>query len=388
MHLDINAFFASCHQAANPTLANRPIVVCHNAVKGIVLSASYEARSAGIKSAMPIFQAFQLLPNLVMIKPKRGLYEFYSKQVMSTIKSYYPNIKLEQASIDECFLDITNIVSSTQTPLAIAKTLQKLLLQKLSLPCSIGISYNRFLAKMGSNLQKPLGISLLNQVNLKQSLWKLPIRAMHGIGKQTAPLLIRNHILTIGDLALYRDNFIVDENFKKHDILNWKLLAQGHSGDNVVSDNYAQPKSIGLQNTLLQPTGNYKELKKQLSILLQQLCSKAQVQHVASRTIQIELKYIRGNFLNVQTKIPFYTNEYSKLWNLFLDLFDKNWDNQPVLLMRLSFKNLRVNYWPSIEQRSLFDQELELSGPEVKALEIVHSINKQKLKKILRTAKK
>ncbi|MBN2223013.1 MAG: DNA polymerase IV, partial [Vallitaleaceae bacterium] len=172
-HIDMNSFFASCEQVVQPKLRDRAIIVGGDPERrsGIVLAASYEAKKRGVKTTMPIQQALRLCPEAVVVQSTYGLYSKMSKEVMAIFDQYTP-LK-EQASIDEAFLDMTGTEHLFGTPLEAAKRIQEQILQDLELPCSVGISTNKLLAKMASEMKKPLGITTLYPEEIREKLWPL-----------------------------------------------------------------------------------------------------------------------------------------------------------------------------------------------------------------------
>ncbi len=199
MHIDLNAFFATAETIKNPSLEGLPLVVAGTSRRGIVSTASYEARKYGIHSAMPTYQARQLCSNLIILP---GDYEYYQKlsnEFFEYIKTYSSII--EPASIDEGYVDISEQIAKVNDPMKYLKDIQNGLYEKTKLKCSIGIGPTKFLAKMASDIKKPMGITIIRRKDIQKILWPLPIKDMFGIGKKTYPRLEALGIYKIGDLA-------------------------------------------------------------------------------------------------------------------------------------------------------------------------------------------
>ena len=195
-HIDLNAFFASAEISQNPQLVGKPIVVCRESRRSIITTASYEARKYGIHSAMPLFQAKKLCPQLITVPPHFALYKTLSQEFFQIISTF--SKKLEVASIDECYVDMTEYIQEHHLqPYQVAQNIQKKVYNTLNLQCSIGIAPNKFLAKMASDMKKPMGITILTKRNFKEKLWHLPVGQMHGIGKKTVPKLEQHGIYTM-----------------------------------------------------------------------------------------------------------------------------------------------------------------------------------------------
>ena len=198
-HIDLNAFFVSAECILDPSLKGKPVAVCGQTRRSVVATASYEARKYGVHSAMPVSEARHLCPGLIMVEPHFQWYRSLSEEFMNIVYSITPEV--EQASIDECYADMTVPIQAYEKPLDLAWNLQRRILRELQLPCSIGIGPNMFLAKMGSDMKKPMGITVMRIREVPAKLWPLPIRDMRGIGERTLPYMEDLGIKTIGDLA-------------------------------------------------------------------------------------------------------------------------------------------------------------------------------------------
>jgi len=165
----MNAFFASVEMNENPKLKNLPVAVCGKVRRSVISSANYLARSLGINAAMPVYMAQKICHNLVLIDHHFSLYEKYSQQFIFIIKQHLSK-NVELASIDECYVDVSNIVNNKIEALKKAKMIQKIIYQKIGIGTSIGISNNKFLAKMASDIKKPMGITELYPDQIEKKL--------------------------------------------------------------------------------------------------------------------------------------------------------------------------------------------------------------------------
>ncbi|HZJ87415.1 MAG TPA: DNA polymerase IV, partial [Erysipelothrix sp.] len=257
-HIDINAFYASAHLTIEPELEGKPVVVCRDVQGSVVTTASYEARQYGIGSAMPLSQAKRLCDDLVVVELDFELYNDLSQSFVNIIKSYSKTV--EQASIDEVYVDVTDVIKTYDKPLDLAINIQKQLLDELKLPVSIGVGPNKFLAKMASDMDKPLGITVLRIREVETKLWPLAIDQMHGIGKKTVPRLKEIGVHTIGDL----NNVSFD---KVKLILGNRTqvfidYANGLGSAKLNTD--ASAKSIGQSQTFSKAIFDYDELKEKI----------------------------------------------------------------------------------------------------------------------------
>lgn len=253
-HVDMNAYFASVAINQNPSLKGKPLVVAKNRSDAVITTASYEARVYGIHSAMPLSIALTKCPQLEIVEPDFELYTSISKQFIDYLKTY--SQILEVLSIDECFLDVTEKIKGYSRPLDLADEIQQGLLKRFNLSCSIGVAPNRFLAKMASNMRKPMGITVLRMREVKRKLWPLPIEQFHGIGKVTQEKLKAVGVLKIGDLLTIDKNKLIPIlNNQTDSIL---LKAQGIDSAEINMDE--EIKSISASNSLVRGVNDYQEL--------------------------------------------------------------------------------------------------------------------------------
>ena len=190
LHIDLNSYFASAEILKNSALEGQPVVVAGLHRRSVVSTArSYEARKYGVHSAMPLHMAMEKCPNLVVVQGDYGWYEELSNRFFKYLRRF--SSLIEPASIDECYMDVTDVIKDYKRPLDLAWQIQKSVQKDLKLPCSIGVAPNKFLAKMASDMRTPMGITILRKQEVPKKLWPLPISDMWGIGKKTVPLLIK-----------------------------------------------------------------------------------------------------------------------------------------------------------------------------------------------------
>lgn len=349
-HIDINAFFASAEISKHPELAVKPLVVCGKSSRSIITTASYEARAFGIHSAMPLFQAQRLCKDLIVRPVDFELYRNLSNQFFEIIGEYSET--LEVASIDECFVDMTEYVkNNNQSPEIIAKEIQIEVKEKLKLGISIGISPNKFLAKMASDMKKPNGITILTKSNFKEILWPLPIKDMYGIGKKTQPKLIESGIETIRDIA----------NYDNYDKLRWIVgnnaiilhrLANGIDHSKVkISRN--QLKSVGNSTTLSYDTNDDMIINQTLYDLSKQVSKRMQNRDLLGNTISITIKYTRFKSVTRQTVLPKSINNFEVILATSKSLFENNYNGNPLRLLGVSVTNI-IHKSDYKEQLNLF----------------------------------
>ncbi len=255
LHIDMDAFFASVEQRDNPNLKYKPVIISGNSKRSVVATASYEARRFGIGSAMPVFQAKQLCDHLEIVPGNREKYQAESKKIMEIISHFSPLI--EQVSIDEAYLDITGCERLFGSFKDIALSIKNQIFQQLDLTCSIGMSPIKFLSKIASDLNKPDGLTIIEQSDVKNFIFSLPIQKVPGIGKSSMNNMQLLQIKTLGDVQKYSLP-ILTQKFGK---MGQRLLELSNGIDKSrVEINYIR-KSISSETTLLKDINNFKKAK-------------------------------------------------------------------------------------------------------------------------------
>ena len=371
LHIDMNSFYASVEQKYDPTLKGKPVAVAGNPKerRGIIITCSYEARAFGVKTTMTIGEAKKLCPNLIIIPPNFERYRESSQAFFSLLREY--SELLEPVSIDEGYLDITS-ASQTRHPMEIVNEIQHRIFTELSLPCSIGVAPNKFLAKTASDLKKPMGITVLRKRDVPHVLWEKDVITMHGVGKKTAQKLYEQGIRTIGELA-------------KADPFQMKLLfgingerlvkkANGEDDRKVDPDSIYDTKSVGNSTTLPRDEAEYYVLKNTLEMLCEKVANRLAAKYLAGSTV---ILYIRDHKWHNMTRSKSIRNPISKkdeifeiAWKLFLD----HWDETPVRLLGVTVSNV-VDQKDITEQLNLFNfQQYEKEEP---ILKVMQKIEKQ-----------
>ena len=368
-HIDLNAFFASCEIAEDPNLKNIPIGIGGSSDRGVLTTANYEARKYGIKSGMSGVEARRLCPKLLILPVNFDLYNKYSNIFFNLLHEYTDLI--EKGSIDEGYLDMTDDCSEVH-PLEIAKEIQERLLNEHKLPVSIGVAPNMFLAKMASDMKKPLGITVLRKRDLKEKLWPLPIEDMFGIGKKTYPNLKLIGINTIGDLVNYKDlrklNLVLG-NRTDH----FLDLAKGYDKRIVTPDRYVDMKSIGTSSTYLSDIYEYQKALTNLSKLTQKVTNRLIEDESVSKTISIQVRYNDFSQINRSFTLDFYTDNFYEIYKVVERLFDENPSDLPIRLLGVSLSNL-IPTENNVKQINIFDVPKETTKEET-VLRLINTIN-------------
>ncbi|MDE8563758.1 DNA polymerase IV [Anoxybacillus rupiensis] len=353
-HVDCNSFFASCEIARQPSLKEKAVVVAGDPKerKGIVLAANYVAKQRyGIYTTMTLWEARKKCPELVVLSPDFSFYRKMSQEVFRFLASF--SSVLEPASIDEGYLDMT-ACDWPRPPLEIAERIQKGLLQTLQIPVSIGIAPNKFLAKMASEMKKPLGITVLRKREVPVRLWPLPVQAMHGIGERTAQRLNHMGIFTIGELAK-AEMPLLQQSFGVNGI-RLKERANGIDDRPVDPEARTKGKSVGNSTTLSQDVTEERVLFDVLRRLAQLVSQRMKQKGVVSATVQIMVRY--RDFQTITRsktwECPF--QEADEIFQYAAYLFKKHWNGSAVRLLRVTALDV-FDQKEAVKQLDLFHFE-------------------------------
>lgn len=366
-HIDLNAFFASCEELLDPSLKGKPLVVGGKSRRSVISTANYEARKYGIHSAMPMQQAEKLCKDLVIVNGHYAFYSDMSHQFMQIIHSYTDLV--EKASIDECYADMTDVICRYPKPLDVAFEIQRRVLEETGLRCSIGIGPNMFLAKMASDMKKPMGITVLRIRDVPEKMWPLPIKEMQGIGKRTVPLMEDLNIHTIKDLATYQDLNALKPVLGKN-IESMIKRANGYDDRTLMTD--YDSKSMGISETLLEDVTDYDGLRGLIRTLCRRLSKRLKEAHKAGYHVSMRICYYDFRNANKSKKLsaPIWTSD--DLFVQAMILFDSSYEEEEaVRLIGVSVSDFAGEDFLA-KQVSLFDAPEEESTSE-----ILHDLNHQ-----------
>ncbi|MGB4042288.1 MAG: DNA polymerase IV [Thermacetogeniaceae bacterium] len=356
---DMNSFFASVHQALDPELQGKAVIVAGDPEKrhGIVLAASFEAKKRGIKTGMGVWEARQRCPEGIFIKPQYHLYVDFSSRVLQIMGDFTPLV--EPFSIDEAFMDVTGSQKLFGSPVEIAKQLKERIRREIGISCSIGIGHNKLLAKMAAGLQKPDGLTVITRENIPHLLWPLPVRELFGVGPRYEQHLHKLNIYTIGDLARY-PAAILKKKFGLYGEILW-LSANGIDSSPVDPDSLNRVKSIGQQITLPRDyKGN--EIKVVILELADLVAHRVRAGGYLGRTVSLTLKDTNFCWLSRMQTLKRPTDLAADISAAAFDLLQKHWSpHWPVRMVGVSLANL----FPSqLEQTELFGNRKKLRGIE------------------------
>ncbi len=283
LHVDMDAFYASVEQRDDPSLRGLPVVV-GGRTRGVVAAASYEAREYGIRSAMPMRDALRRCPDLVRIPPRMAHYQSVSREVFSIFREFTPLV--EGLSLDEAFLDVSSSLQLFGDEIVIAREIKDRIRERTSLTASVGVAPNKLVAKIASDLDKPDGLFVVTEHNLREVLDPLPVRTIPGIGPETLAKLNRVHVETIADLRLASDRDL--EPIFGRFTQRTRDRAAGVD-DRPVQSSRAD-KSISHEETFDTDLDNRQSMRRELLRLSERTASRLRAKELVAGTVQVKIR--------------------------------------------------------------------------------------------------
>lgn len=332
-HIDMNCFYASVEEKYNPSLKGKPLAVAGEEIKrhGIIVTSNYEARKKGIKTTMRIGEAKKLCPTLKIVSPNFVRYQKESKKVFSLIKTYLK--KIEIVSIDEAYIDLTE----EENPIKKIYYIQKKIYEDLKLPSSVGVSYNKFFAKMASNMKKPKGFTIINKKNYQKLLYEMEVGKMHGCGKSGAKKLNEHGIYKIKDLA--EANEVILYSILGIQGLRLKKKARGEDRRKV--EIKVERKSIGNSKTFSKDLIEDREILFELNQIAKKVSQRAKNANKLGNNISITIKFNDFKTITRSKKISTYINEEKTLAEEAISLFLDNYSfDRGIRLIGVSLNNI------------------------------------------------
>jgi DNA polymerase-4 len=336
VHLDLDAFFAAVEVLENPSLAGKPLIVGGRpGGRGVVTTASYAARTYGVRSAMPTFQAMKLCPEAIVVPPRHQLYSQYSRRVMAVLREATP--LMQQVSIDEAFLDLTDQVTVWDETVDLARAVQVRVRDEIGLSASLGVASNRLVAKVASDQDKPGGLTVVRPGEEAAFLAPLPVRALWGIGPVTAERLAELGVITIGDLARLSDETL-RASFGRHGP-SMACRARGIDDQPLVTEH--EIKTVSQETTFDRDLADLRALKVHLWKLSQGVARRLARHDLVAGCIALKLRYANFETLTRQMSLAVPTADELEIYRAALGLLEKVWQpGQRVRLLGVGARHL------------------------------------------------
>ena len=359
-HIDVNSAYLSwtaveqLKHGAEVDLRTIPAIIGgdQKSRHGVVLAKSIPAKKYSIHTGEPVVNAFRKCPNLRMEPPDHRLYHQYSEKLMDFLRSYTDRI--EQVSVDECYMDFTGIAGRFHSPVEGALEIKNEVYRRFGFTVNIGISGNKLLAKMASDFEKPNKVHTLFPEEIPEKMWPLPIGELYMAGRSSVETLQKLEILTIGDLA-HTDPMILELHLKSHGRKLWEF-ANGidHS---MVETEKAEAKGIGNSTTLPKDVVTEEEAKAVLKELAASVGGRLRKAGQKAGMLSVEIKYHTFDSVSHQKQIERPTNQDADIYEISVVLFRELWNREPIRLLGIRSSKLSEEGEP--EQLSLFDMEFE-----------------------------
>jgi DNA polymerase-4 len=286
LHLDMDAFFAAVELLRRPELKGKPVVIGGRgdpSRRGVVSTATYEARAFGVRSGMPLRTALKLCPTAIFLPVDFDEYHRYSEKFKAAMKRVSP--LMEDRGIDEAFLDITAIHRPSAE---IAHEIKRSIRAETGLTCSIGIAPNKLLAKMASELQKPDGLTIITAADLEARIWPLSVRSVPGIGPKTEARLAEMSVHTIGELAAMPVETLVEHFGRSYGVFLYEA-ARGIDDDPIVT--HWEPKQRSRETTFQEDTGDWQTIARTIAGLAREVAEELREEGYQGRTVGIKLRF-------------------------------------------------------------------------------------------------
>ena len=350
IHFDMDAFFPAVEVLDNPDLKGKPVIVGGNKKRGVVSSASYEARRFGVHSAQPIATAMRLCPKGVFLGGRMSRYKEVSSQIFEVFGRFTPLV--EPLSIDEAFLDVTGSKRLLGGAVEIAKKVKAAVLGEVGLTVSAGVAQSKFVAKIASDMDKPDGLTVVSPDKVREFLDPLPIKKMWGVGKVTQKALAQLNIHTFKDLRLSRHD-VLERRFGEHGS-KMHFLSMGMDERGVVPEHDA--KSVGHEQTFMKDILDLDDAKKELLALATKVGHRMRREKITGKTVSLKVKYNDFKQITRAATLPKPTDDGFEIYSVVCDLLKKSEvGKRPVRLLGVSLSQL--SFVGSAGQLSLFSDD-------------------------------
>ena len=383
-HIDVNSAFLSwtaveqLKNGAEEDLRTIPSIIGGNQESrhGVVLAKSIPAKKYGIVTGEPVANAFRKCPNLVMAPPNHKMYTEYSKRLMQFLRENYTD-EIEQASVDECYMNFTGIAHRYASPVAAAFEIKDAVYKEFGFTVNVGISVNHLLAKMASDFEKPNKVHTLFPEEIPAKMWPLPVSELYMAGKSSVEVLHKLEIRTIGELAK-TDPDLLELHLKSHGRTLWEF-ANGKAGDKVIRER-VENKGIGNSTTLPKDVTEEEEARKVLLWLSETVGGRVRKEGMKAKMVSVEIKYNTFQSVSHQKQLQRATNADKVIYETACELFHELWNGHPIRLLGIRTSKLVDEAEP--EQMSIFDLD-HVSNQNMAKQEIKKNEKQEKLDKVV-----
>jgi DNA polymerase-4 len=345
IHVDMDAYYASVEELDNPQLKGKPVAVGGSEKRGVVSAANYEARKYGVRSAMSGYLAQKKCPHIIFVKPRFARYREISKQIRSIFHEYTDLV--EPLSLDEAYLDVTVNKKGNPSATLIAQEIRQRIFDELGLAASAGISVNKFIAKVASDINKPNGQKTVNPEEVIPFLEKLEIRKFYGVGKVTAEKMYKLGIFTGNDLKQKTLEFLV-ENFGKSGHHYYHVVRGIHKSE---VKPHRTPKSLGAERTFSENLSSEVFMLERLEQIAEELERRLKKSKVAGKTVTLKIKYSDFTLQTRSKTQPYFVSDKAMIIEIAKELLYQEKMENSVRLLGISLANLNTEEKKPAEEK-------------------------------------
>jgi DNA polymerase IV len=349
IHVDMDAFYASVEQMDNPDLRGKPVAVGGNEIRGVVSAASYEARKFGVRSALSGALAKKYCPDLIFVKPRFDRYKEISQKIRKIFHDYTDLV--EPLSLDEAYLDVTQNKKGNPSASLIAQEIRLRILNEVGLTASAGISVNKFIAKVASDVNKPNGQKTVSPDEVIPFLEELPIRKFYGVGKVTAEKMYQLGIFTGLDLKSKPIEFL-EKHFGKSGTYYFYVVRGIHNSE--VKPNRIT-KSVAAEHTFDENLTSEIFMQERLETIAAELDRRLKRQKIAGKTVTLKIKYSDFTQQTRSKTLPYFISDKSLLFDTVKELLFQERMKDSVRLLGISLSNLNTEIKKTIVVQLKFD---------------------------------
>jgi DNA polymerase-4 len=368
LHVDMDAFYASVEMIKDPSLRGKPVVVGGQGSRGVVTSASYEARAFGVTSAMPVVRARRLCPHGAFVPNDFSSYQAFSQQIREVFTSFTPLV--EPLSLDEAFLDISGSVRLFGTSLQIAQQIKRAIAD-LGLGSTVGVAPNKFLAKLASAWAKPDGLLLVPADDVLGFLHPLPVTALWGVGPQTAETLHRLGMRTVGDLA-HLSRRTLERALGEALGAHLHALASGIDKRAVVVNEPS--KSVGSEETYERDLDSADEVLRELLRLADRTAGRLRAKDLCGRTVTIKIRFSNFKTITRSKTLPCEVDTAAEIYEVTKELYERLHPDRPrIRLVGVSVSALAAG--PPRRQLDLLGEGNGSRSPDLRTRNVAHAVD-------------
>lgn len=361
IHVDMDAFFAAVEQRDNPELKGCPVIIGGTGLRGVVATASYEARRFGVRSAMSSVEARRRCPEAIFLPTNHEKYSRVSQQLLQIFLDFSPLV--EPLSLDEAFLDVTGMEGLYGDPVEIAVKIKERIKNELNLTASAGVAPNKFLAKLASDMKKPDGLMVIRPDEVEKILTDMPVNRLWGVGKTTEEILIKLGLKTIGQVAKTDPELL----FKYCGQAGYIFHQLANGQDERLVEPEWQPKSIGKETTFEHDITSLEDIKTELWALVEKVGWRLRRQQMSGRTITVKIRFAAFRTITRSRTLTVAANLDETIYQVVEEIIGKVVLNEGVRLLGVTMSGLVS----AGGQMSLFDEGEEKAAAVAKAVDKV-----------------